>query len=124
MSWWKKVKKTAKKTGDTLSDTANDVVDAGKDAVDTVADTATDWYNDNSKIIICTEAITNCTMDVAGHDPRKWMTACATETILKGGNAKDFQNCLIGKMEKEVKDLSDPAAYAEKLWNDVSKACS
>jgi hypothetical protein len=113
MNWWKKVKKAASDTGDAISDTTNDVVN-----------TTTGWYNDSQRVIICTEAITNCALDVQGHDPRKWMSACAAETLFKGKGPEYFKQCLIGKMEKEVKDLSDPQAYAEKLWKDIEKGCS
>ena len=92
MGFWDKVKKVASDTAKvitdttntvigTVTDTANTVADITVDAANTVADTTVGWYNDSQQIIICGEAIANCALDIQGHDPRKWMSSCAAETI-------------------------------------------
>lgn len=128
MGFWNKIKKgvtdTTNKVVDTTINTANTVVNTTTNVANDVANKSVEFYEDNQKVIVCTEAIANCAMDVQGHDPRKWMTACAAETLFKGGGTDQFKQCLIGKMEKEVKDISDPVGYANKLYDSVKNACS
>jgi len=106
MGFWNKVKKGVTDTGNTVAH--------GAEAA----------WDGTQKAVVCTQAIANCAIDVQGHDPRTWMTACAKETIFKGGGADDFKHCLIGKMQKEAKDISDPVGYANKLYDSIKGKCS
>ena len=75
------------------------------------------------KQLECAEAINNVRNDVQGHDPRTWMMACAKETLFKMGGPDDFKKCLLGKVKKEIKDISDPEAYVESLWDMIKDKC-
>lgn len=114
----------ANTVANTTVDVANTVADTAVNVGNTIADTTVGWYNDSQQIIICTESIANCAMDVQGHDPRKWMTSCATDTLFKGEGPEYFKQCLITKMQTEVKDLSDPVGYANKLYDTIKEGCS
>ena len=74
--------------------------------------------------IKCLECINDVREDVQGHDPRTWMKACAIDTILKGGNSSDFKQCLEKKIRKEVKDITDPKAYVDSLYDKIKGKCS
>jgi hypothetical protein len=74
--------------------------------------------------IVCNKAISNCATDVQGHDPRTWMTACAQETIFKGGGADDFKKCLIKKMESTEQHIENPKGYADMLYDKIKGKCS
>ena len=76
-----------------------------------------------NKQLACLEAINNVAKDVQGHDPRTWMKACIQETIFKMGTPDDFKKCLLGKVKKFAKDVSDPEAYVESLWDMIKDKC-
>jgi hypothetical protein len=113
MGFWNKVKKSVSSATNTVVNTTTNV-----------ANKTVEFYEDNQKVVVCTQAIADCAIDVQGHDPRKWMSACAVETLFKGQGPDHFKQCLIGKMEKEVKDLSDPVGYANKLYDNIKNKCS
>lgn len=79
--------------------------------------------DNHSKEVQCLQAINDVRSDVMGHDPRTWMKACAMETILKMGTPEDFKKCLIGKVKEFAKDISDPEAYVEGLWDKIKHKC-
>jgi hypothetical protein len=76
-----------------------------------------------NKEIACMNAINNVRNDIQGHDPRTWMVACAKETLFKLGGPNDFKKCLLGKVKKEIKDISDPEAYVDSLWDMIKDKC-
>jgi hypothetical protein len=82
-----------------------------------------DGLDQANKQLACMQAINNVRNDVQGHDPRTWMMACAKETLFKLGGPNDFKKCLLGKVKKEVKDISDPEAYVESLWDMIKDKC-
>jgi hypothetical protein len=84
---------------------------------------AQDGLAQANKQLACIQAINNVRNDVQGHDPRTWMMACAKETLFKLGGPNDFKKCLLGKVKKEIKDISDPEAYVESLWNMIKDKC-
>ena len=73
--------------------------------------------------LACLEAINNVRQDVQGHDPRTWMKACAQSTLMQGKGAEYFKSCLLNKVKKEVKDVKDPEAYVDSLWNEIKGPC-
>jgi hypothetical protein len=76
-----------------------------------------------NKQLACMKAINDVRNDVQGHDPRTWMMACAKETLFKLGGPDDFKRCLLGKVNNEIKDISDPVGYVNSLWDMIKDKC-
>jgi len=74
--------------------------------------------------IKCIESINKVQTSVQGNDPRGWMKACAKETILKLGNAKDFKACLVKKIKSTKQHIENPEGYADELYKEVKGGCS
>jgi len=74
--------------------------------------------------IKCGKCIGNVAMDIQGHDPRGWIKAamwqCVADGKITGGH---FKNILKRKIQKEIKDISDPEKYVTDIWKKVSKKC-
>jgi hypothetical protein len=45
-------------------------------------------------------------------------------TLSKGKGGSAFKKCVTKKIKQNVKDISNPEAFAKEIWNDVKKKCS
>ena len=72
----------------------------------------------------CIRAIHDLSDKVQGNDPRGWMKACALETLLAGGDERDFKKCLVKKMKTTKHHIEDPEGYAESLYIKIKGKCS
>jgi hypothetical protein len=52
------------------------------------------------------------------------MKACALETLLAGGDERDFKKCLVKKMKTTKHHIEDPEGYAESLYVKIKGKCS
>ena len=76
-------------------------------------------------LLSCLKCLHKQVEDIKGHDPRTWCEDILISMIRSGKiSAKKFKKQLVKKIKKEIKDFSDPEAYAERMWKKIKKKCS
>ena len=74
--------------------------------------------------VSCGKCIAKLAMDREDHDPRTWQCASLVGNVGYACNApiltgSHFKKEMEKKIKKEVKDISDPAGYAEDIWQEI-----
>ena len=82
--------------------------------------------NSVSNRLSCGKCIAKLAMDREDHDPRTWHCeslalnggyACRSPILTGGYFKKEMER----KIKKEVKDILDPAGYAENIWQEIKE---
>ena len=56
--------------------------------------------------------------------PRNIIKDCMWSTLSKGKGGSAFKKCVTKKIKQNVKDISNPEAFASEIWSSVKKKCS
>ena len=74
--------------------------------------------------ISCGICIARLGLKVQGYDPRSMIKACAWQTLKAGKGARSFKRCLEKKLRGAVKDLRNPEAVVNDIYNKIKRKCS
>ena len=74
--------------------------------------------------IKCAVAVNKVNDRIQGFDPRNVIKDCMWSTLSKGKGGSAFKKCVVKKIKQNVKDISNPEAFASGIWSNVKKKCS
>ena len=74
--------------------------------------------------IKCAVAVNKVGTRIAGFDPRNIIKSCMWSTVSKGKGGSAFKKCVVKKIKQNVKDISNPEAFASEIWGNIKKKCS
>ena len=74
--------------------------------------------------IKCAVAVNKVNDRIQGFDPRNVIKDCMWSTLSRGKGGSAFKKCVEKKIKQNVKDISNPAAFATGIWQNIKKKCS
>ena len=80
--------------------------------------------------VACVKCANSIKDRIEGLDPREWIKEAAEHTVKKciGKSPKEIEKHFINRLEKNMKkakkDISNPKAFAEKIWKKLKHKCT